>query len=396
MYEIDLNGDGIFEKERFLNQEIQRNGWVSLGVYNLSGPPRLRLSNITEDGRGTERVAWDAAAIQPLLQKPRHIVAALGDSYASGEGAGSYEAESDSNHGTHRWNACRRSFHAWPRTVTLPGANEDLGTLSDRYDPNHELGFVACSGAKTWNVTGMNEDDQRTRPWSWTYPDRYDEGEGQFHEMPQIDSGVLDENTTLVTLSLGGNDEGAFTDAITDCYYPLPDCAVDADFLPDYKAIIDRTAVRLANAISKIHNKAPNAEIVLLSYPEPLSRTVNCDGSGWIDVPEARALGELAGYMAAKQAETAVSLRNHGISVHAANPIPEFLGRGACDSPEWIHATRFGPNGEGDFHNGDRPSPFCFSIEGACLSRESFHPKVDGTAAYARVLRNKLDEIGYT
>jgi hypothetical protein len=395
-YEIDLNGDGIFDKERYLNQEIQRNGWVSLGVYNFTGPPKLRLTNITADGRGTERVAWDAAALQPLTQKPRHIVAALGDSYASGEGASDYADESDSNHGTHRWNACRRSFHAWPRKLVLPSASEGLGTLADRFDSNHELGFVACSGAWTWNVTGRSDNGQETQPWSWQYPDRYDEGEGQFHEIAQIKSGVLDENTTLVTLTLGGNDGNAFVNAVMECS-GIGSCVSDSGYVSRYKAIMDQTKIRLSTAVSLIHGKAKNAKIVLMSYPELFSRTEKCAGSWYFDMPEVRALAELAGYMTAKHREVADSLRASGIQVHAASPINEFVGHGGCDSAEWIHKIRIGANGEGDFHLGDKPSPFCFGFDpDACLSRESFHPNADGAAGYARVLRRKLDEIGYT
>lgn len=395
-YEIDLDGNGVFDRDRYLNQEIQHNGWVSLGVYHLGGPPRLRLSNITDDGRGTERIAWDAAALQPLPGKPRHIVAALGDSYASGEGAGSYFAESDSNHGTHRWNACRRSFHSWPRKLVLPGTSESLGTLSDEYDPNHELGFVACSGAKTRNVTGKDDAGVDIAPSWWADPENYQWGEGQFHEIAQIKSGVLDANTTLVTLSLGGNDENAFVEAVTECA-GIGSCVSDPDYVSRYKAILDRTKTRLSTAVTLIHQRAPNAKIVVLSYPELFSRTVKCAGSWYFDMPEVQALAELAGYMATSQQEVADALRATGIQVHAASVINEFVGHGGCDSVEWIHKIRIGANGEGDFHLGDNSSTFCFGFAtDECLSRESFHPNADGAAAYARVLRRKLDEIGYS
>ncbi|RSM37929.1 hypothetical protein DMA12_34805 [Amycolatopsis balhimycina DSM 5908] len=29
---------------------------------------------------------------------------------------------------------------------------------------------------------------------------------------------------------------------------------------------------------------------------------------------------------------------------------------------EWLHKIRIDANGEGDFHNGDKPSPFCFGF----------------------------------
>lgn len=395
-YEIDVDGSGTYSRYRYLNQEIQRNGWVSLGVYQFSGTPSVRLSNITDDGMGTERVAWDAVALQPLTQKPRHIVAALGDSYSSGEGASSYFAESDSNHGTHRWNACRRSASAWPRKVVLPGTSVSLGTLADGFDANHELGFVACSGAKSWNVTGLNEDDQQVQPVSWNQPEDYEQGEGQFHEISQINSGVLDANTTLVTLSLGGNDEGAFQNAVTECA-GVGSCASDTTFLPRYKTINDRTKTRLTKVLSLIHAKAPNAKIVLLSYPELLSRTATCAGVPTFGLPESQALAELAGDIATKQRDVTEMLRAAGAPIYAGNVINDFAGHGGCDPVEWIHKLRVGANGEGDFHLGDAPSPFCLGFTtDECLSRETFHPNANGATAYAVVLRRTLDEIGYS
>jgi hypothetical protein len=388
-YDIDLNGDGVWDTTRYIPQEIRQNGWVSLGVYRFTGMPRIRLSNETEDGAGTDRIAWDAVAVQPLPGKPKHIVAALGDSYSSGEGASSYLTASDVNHGTAQWNACRRSRDAWPRKVVLPGDGSSLGTLSDGWGSNHELGFVACSGAKTWNVGGWGV------PQSWADPAKYETGEGQFHEMSQVNSGVLDVNTTLVTLSIGGNDGNAFAGALQDCG-GLGNCA-DDDFLPTYKGLIDTAMSNTERLLRQINGKAPNADIILMGYPEMFSRTVKCAGSWYFDMTEVQALAELAGYVATKQQALAASLRSANIPVHEASPINDFVGHGACDDPEWIHKFRVGANGEGDFHNGDKPSPFCFwdILGGACLSRESFHPNTAGTSGYATVLRRKLDQIGY-
>ncbi|MFB9627395.1 hypothetical protein [Nonomuraea helvata] len=401
-YEIDVNGSRTYTKHRYLPQELGRNGWVSLGVYNFNGTvPSIRLSNITEDGKGTVRVAWDALAVQKLNAKPKHIVAALGDSYSSGEGAGDYFSESDADHGTPYWNACRRSNDAYSRKVVLPGDSENLGTLVDRFDANHELGFVACSGAKTWNVIGDGV------PWSWQYPERYKDGDGQFHEIAQIDSGVLDENTTLVTLTLGGNDENAFTNALTSCIAPVVECTSDT-FLPTYKAIIDRTAGKLKEAIRKIHapDRAPNAKIILLSYPK-LIASGGCSAAGisLITDGEATALGELARYMEGKQWELVSQLQSEGgpndppFEVYAASPISDFAGHEACGGASWINPIMINPNGEGDFHAGDAPAT-CIPYppdpsNPVCLSRESFHPNDAGTSAYAGVLARILSQVGY-
>ncbi|MGW5134140.1 hypothetical protein [Streptomyces sp. NPDC004135] len=108
------------------------------------------LTNTTDDGTADEDVAWDAVAFQPLSAKPKHMVVAMGDSYTSGEGAGSYSPESDRDHGDSDWNACRRSPNAWPRKVTLPGQTKTIGALADSFDPALDFQFTACSGAKTF------------------------------------------------------------------------------------------------------------------------------------------------------------------------------------------------------------------------------------------------------
>jgi hypothetical protein len=273
--------------------------------------------------------------------------------------------------------------------MTLPGMSGSTGSLSDTYNASVELGFFACSGAVNWEVQGSGF------PRSWTERDHYEYGEGEFREISQVNSGVLDENTTLVTLSVGGNDAG-FAVAMTDCG-GLSNCANDDDFLTKYKGKIDATQPDIRTTIRAIKAKAPNAQIVLMGYPELLSRTVKCGGSWYYDGTEADALAVLANYMAQKENESVVALKAEGIKVDFANPIPAFVGHGGCDDPEWINKIVLGPNGDGDFHNGDNSSPFCLweILGGACLSRESFHPKDAGTSGYAQVMEGRLREINY-
>ncbi|MFD7534014.1 SGNH/GDSL hydrolase family protein [Streptomyces sp. NPDC059819] len=387
-YEIDT-GDGSFTRTRTIGQERGANTWVSLGAYQVKGKPRVRLSSSTLDGTGDEDVAWDAVAFQPLAGKPKHMVAVLGDSYTSGEGAGDYAPESDKDHGTTQWNACRRSKNAWARKLVLPGMTQSVGAESDSWGYNAELGFAACSGAMTKNVAAVD---------SGNTPQRFKEG--QFGEVLQVDSGVLSGDTTLVMLTLGGNDEGGFAGAMQECS-GIGNCATGS-FLSDKKAIVDRMIPDLTTVLAQIASRAPNAKIVLMGYPELLSRTVKCAGSLWIDGSEAQALAQLVNYADSEQKKAVDSLRTgpQKLNVEYANPVDAFVGHGGCDDPEWINKIVIGPNGNGDFHDGDPaavPATCLWGNSGGrCLSRESFHPKNDGTTAYAGVMRKRLDEIGYT
>ncbi|GGU20200.1 SGNH/GDSL hydrolase family protein [Lentzea flava] len=384
-YEIDLR-DGTPPRSRFVNQRTERNKWVSLGVYKFAGAPIVRLSSITQDGLGSEDIAWDAVAFQPLAQKPKHIIAALGDSYASGEGAGNYLRETDNNHGKREWNACRRSDDAWPRKFTLPGINGYVGNASDSFSKDVELAFVACSGAQTWNVDGGVSGTEV--PFSWSEPDNYQKGNGQYHEMRQVDSGVLDENTTLVTLSIGGNDAG-FTDAVVECLPPLVGCADRDTYIPKYKASIDNALTKVERVINRIKTRARNAKILLMGYPELFSTTQTCVPG--IGTKESAALSTLAKYMRDKSNEMVNRL---GAPVAYADAVSHFAGHNACDRESSIHGLVTGPHGDGDSHPGDKFG-FCIIFEGACLSREAFHPTTAGAYSYGRLLENKLREINY-
>ncbi|MEV5500721.1 hypothetical protein AB0M50_35535 [Nonomuraea fuscirosea] len=394
-YEIDTDGSRTYGKKRYLPQQIGRNGWVSLGVYNFNGTvPSIRLTNETKDGKGTVRVAWDAIAVQKLPAKPKHIVAALGDSYSSGEGAGDYFASSDADHGTAWWNACRRSNDAYSRKVVLPGDTENLGTLVDRFDANHELGFVACSGAKSGNAGGW------LTPESWASPGDYEKGEGQFHEFAQVKSGVLTENTTLVVLSMGGNDivdggeKGIFAKVVANCIVPGTD-PLCVSAIDNQKAGVGTMVNNVERVIRAIREEAKNAKIILQGYPVPVSTIGECSLSTLITVEDARAIADLVTQMGIKAKERVDALRAGGIPVYFAEPYSQFILHGVCDPDSYINGIKFTPAGDGDFHAGDDPSPMCIFVDLTCVSRESLHPNDSGTSAYARALRTSLDEAGY-
>jgi hypothetical protein len=70
---------------------------------------------------------------------------------------------------------------------------------------------------------------------------------------------------------------GAFVSAVSDCA-GLTDCA-GSDFIDKYEKLIDQTKQDVGDTLTEIAQQAPNAKIVLVGYPEILSRTVKCTGS---------------------------------------------------------------------------------------------------------------------
>ncbi|MFI1070373.1 SGNH/GDSL hydrolase family protein [Streptomyces puniciscabiei] len=359
------------DRDRYLNTHYSKNTWAELGVYQFTGTPQVELSNATDDGTADDDVAFTSVAFQKLPGKPKHMVVAMGDSYSSGEGAGNYSPESDTSHGTTRWNACRRSANSWGRKVILPGQSSGIGTLADGHSPSVDFQNVTCSGAKTWQLTDGN-------PSSWGLM-------GNYHEKSQIDSGVLSADTTLVMLTIGGNDGDNFTNAVKNCY------VIGVCDRKDYTGNADQAVTATGDLIGQIQTAAPKAQIVLMGYPHIVS-----------DQPCLTAdfdtLNYLADYLRDKQKAKVDELKRSGTKVAFADPIPAFKGHGICDSNEWINRVVAGPNGDGDFHDGDPANQLpCIPKPGTntCLSLESFHPKDAGTTGYAQVMDQELADIGY-
>lgn len=381
-YVID-NGAGLTVK-RYALQRTRKNGWVSLGVVKFVGRPRITLSSKTGLTEGDDDIAWDAVAVQPLSAKPKHQVVALGDSYTSGEGASitatrdgepdhgsSYYKETDfGGHLDNREgrNACHRSREAWPRKTQLSDKTASIGARADSWDTSLDFQFLACSGAQSFNVNDSSADANAF-------------GElprGQYGEMSQIDKGYLTPDTTLVMLSIGGNDAG-FKDVITNCFYS--DCDVFQRDLAD--KIQGPVKSSVLQTLRRIRVKAPNARIVLMGYPVLLSGT--CPNVATISQNEVDWLREiLTGVTPSVMRSIVSTLRSEGASIEYADPVSDFAGRGICGDPEHIRGV------VQDTTEGDKPKKAGVWPPSA----QSFHPNVDGTSDYASAARRAILALG--
>ncbi|GIF23180.1 hypothetical protein BJ973_000464 [Actinoplanes tereljensis] len=374
-YAIGL-GDGRV-KTRYALQNTQHNDWKSLGVMQFAGRPTIRLSNETWDGTGDDDIAWDAVAIQPLAAKPADFVVALGDSYTSGEGAADtasldYYRESNVDEG-HVRNKCHRSKLSWPRKAVLAdNANEQLGTRADRWDNTLDFQFHACSIAETFNINPRhsNDDGQPIEnalgKWSG----------GQWGEVSQIDKGYLDENTTLVMLSIGGND-ARFKDVIMECLFwaglkACQDAHLSGESDPLSvsvpRSINGPVKASITQTLQEIHKRAPNAKIMLMGYPRLFENDGQCViGIGTDEAPWINQMS--TDVVAPMMKGVADDLRAAGTPVYFGNPTSYFTGQAICGSPETIHGIRSDVN-------------------------ESFHPKLAGTTHYADAANATLRQMG--
>jgi lysophospholipase L1-like esterase len=137
---------------------------------------------------------------------------ALGDSYSSGVGSGSYLATSGD---------CRRSTKAYPALWAAAHSSASYASL-------------ACSGATTADVVSN-----------------------------QV--AALDASTTLVSITVGGNDVG-FSTVMTDCVVSSTSTCVREVNVAEQAAGTTLPA-GLDDAYDAIRSHAPNARVVVLSYP---------------------------------------------------------------------------------------------------------------------------------
>lgn len=208
---------------------------------------------------------------------------------------------------------------------------------------------------------------------------------GQWGEVPQIDSGFLDENTTLVMLSIGGNDS-RFGDVMTACmnvdWCDSSGFVLDSDPEPlvTYEPKLMREKVRpsIKQTLVAIHQRAPNARIVLVGYPALLSDSDFCLLT--LTRQETEMLNDFAGVLAGEMKAVAAEVGNEtGATVDFVDPRPEFAGHAVCDPEPWITDVVLGPQSPGE------PS-----LPDTLVSQESFHPTVTGTSAYARAVERVI------
>lgn len=221
-----------------------------------------------------------------------HYVA-LGDSYSSGTGTRDYLPGSGK---------CMRGAKAYPQ----------LWAQSHHVD---SFAFDACAGATTEDLVN----DQL---------------------------GDLDGSTSLVTLTIGGNDVG-FAEVIRHCL--LNDEATCEQFVDrGERQAREELPAKLDRAFRAIRRKAPNANVVVLGYPH-VNEPGPCAIPGYTAAKRERMNkgGDLLDEIIAEHARAA--------GLHYADPRDQFSGHAVCSTDPWIN----GPT---------------------LPLTESFHPNTDGHA----------------
>jgi hypothetical protein len=181
------------------------------------------------------------AALQP--GPDQRVLVALGDSYMSGEGADTYYEGTD----TGGENQCRRAPTAWAVQA------------AQRYFDG--LVFLACSGARTYNVRYDEPGIQTPEP-------RPQDGEpgtqlDQYEDL-RDERGV---DPDLVVISIGGNDAG-FSTIGKAC--AVPGSCDTPDMRGWFTEELPQVERELESTFQQVRQTFPDTPVAITAYPDPI------------------------------------------------------------------------------------------------------------------------------
>jgi lysophospholipase L1-like esterase len=228
---------------------------------------------------------------------------ALGDSYSSGVGTRVFYEEPGE---------CDRSPDAYgPKIAAAKG---------------YTLSFQACSGAKTTEV-----DEKQL--------------------------GTLSASTSLVTITIGGNDAG-FSNVIINCalyYFTCGSAISEANTF-----IKNKLPGLLETTYKDIRAKATTAQVIVLGYPKLFTKEGKTCNVNFLTSGNEKKMNESAELL-----DSVIKARAEAAKFTFVNPTSAFESHEVCSSSEWL-------NGQSD-----------------PLS-ESYHPNVSGQAEFTSLIESVL------
>ena len=227
----------------------------------------------------------------------------LGDSYSSGVGTREFYEEPGE---------CDRGPNAYPPKIAAA--------------KSYTLSFQACSGAKT---TEVNE--------------------------KQL--GTLSATTSLVTITIGGNDAG-FSNVIINCalyYFTCGSAISEAN-----EFIKNKLPGLLETTYKDIRAKATTAKVVVLGYPKLFTKEGTTCNVNFLTSGNEKKMNESAELL-----DSVIKGRAEAAKFTFVNPTSAFESHEVCSSSEWL-------NGQSD-----------------PLS-ESYHPNVAGQAEFTSLIEGVL------
>jgi hypothetical protein len=300
-YQINPGG-GQSTQHRIVNQAWQKNTWIPLGIFDLKSGASVSLSNVTYSGLGRD-VAWNAAAFVPSSPLSNSYVA-MGDSYSSGEGLSPYDPNSaysydpDGVASDTLTDSCHRSGsagagQAYANLIGIPGQSKTFFQEASQPGSGVQASFIACSGEYSSEMDEAALDSVSKGGTSsfgkvpqapmtntyWGGPTSGNLISLAYNEIPQVDDGVLNAQTTLVTITAGGDDvrfgpimQTCVEDTVKGGNCLTSDLSIngvsDPKALDTYEpSVIEALEPHLQQLYADIAKLAPDAMIVVLGYP---------------------------------------------------------------------------------------------------------------------------------
>ncbi|PDP89050.1 lipase [Glycomyces fuscus] len=311
-----------------------RDGLVSLWCDTTGGVcPAEELPPLTEE----ERTDW-RVRMEPEDAALWGNYVALGDSYSSGDGAGDYEP------GTAESGGCWRSENAYPRV------------LDEEFDFAGSLAFYACSSHK---------------------------GSEMIEQIGTSESQIerVTENTSLVTLGIGGNDLG-FIPVLRTCMVrmPLLESSVCVEQEDEVGRRMENFEKTLTEVLGEVRDRAPDARVLVLGYPRLFPEdppgmyyTLTRSDQLWLN-GLAQRFNELIRDVVYRTDGDVYGGRETG-SVEYVNTFSALSGHEVSADEAWLNGIVLGQLGEG-----------------LRVDRASFHPTAQGQLSIAERVRLQVVE----
>jgi lysophospholipase L1-like esterase len=254
---------------------------------------KIRIAAIVAATVGVLLMVASAAAASQYV--------ALGDSYSSGVGTRVFYSEEG---------GCQRSPEAYgPKIAAARG---------------YTLSFQACSGAKTTDVNSTQ-------------------------------LGTLSSSTSLVTITIGGNDAG-FSNVILNCalyYFTCGSAISEANtFIKNnLPALLDTT-------YNDIRAKASTAHVVVLGYPRLFTADGKTCNVNFLTSANEKKLNETGDLL-----DTTIKARAEAHGFTFVDPRSAFSSHEVCSSSEWLNGQS-NPLSESYHPNVSGQADFTSQIEG--------------------------------
>lgn len=281
---------------------------------------------------------------------------AMGDSYASGQGAGNYREGTDTSR-----NRCHQS------------------TLSYSYMFSSIFRSpvsVACSGAKLVNVYRMGDRREEVDQLSFSEPSDLDNYNALTGYIPgyieQI--GFLANYPEVVTISVGGNDI-KFADHLQKCVQPWKTgnsgtCFATYEDRAELVKVINDRLPRLRSTYKEIRKDDPERRLYVIGYPQVAKHDGDCGVNVQMNKAELLAAEQLINYLNKVIREAASQAGAYYVDVEDA-----FDGYRLCENK----TSRVAVNGVTTRFDQGKTIEFT----------ESFHPNARGHELLADAIRKQ-------